>query len=144
VTSNPFLGRWRIEEMECWDRDFLDLVVPAFIEFEQKNSGSFQFGAVVGWLDYRVTTRGTKPAAEWSWEGHNDSDQACGRGWAELQDGELVGRLFIHCSDDSSFRAVRAAVVSSVRSARRASLQARRRSKAPSNHALQRTRSARR
>jgi hypothetical protein len=28
-------GRWRIVEMELWDRDDLDLVGPVFIEFTE-------------------------------------------------------------------------------------------------------------
>lgn len=27
------VGRWRIETMELWDRDAIDLVEPGFIEF---------------------------------------------------------------------------------------------------------------
>ncbi len=136
-SMNPFLGRWRIEEMECWRREYLDLVVPAFIEFERERGGSFQFGTVVGWLDYRVMRRGETVVAEWSWEGRNDTDSACGRGWAELQGGGLVGHLYIHCSDDSSFRAVRAPVGSG-----RPVPRPRGRSRARSNPALQRTRFA--
>jgi len=25
--KNPYLGKWRIREMEVWDKDFIDLVV---------------------------------------------------------------------------------------------------------------------
>jgi hypothetical protein len=107
VAANPFLGRWRIEEMSNWGRDFLDLVVPAFIEVERETGGSFQFGAVTGWLDYRITGRGASPLAEWSWEGEDEMDPACGRGWARVKNTALVGHLFFHCSEESSFRAVR-------------------------------------
>jgi hypothetical protein len=37
--------------MEVWDADYIDLVVPGFLEFEWDESrlmGQFQFGAVVG------------------------------------------------------------------------------------------------
>ena len=33
-------GKWRIVEMEAWDKDFLDLVEPAYILFGQ-TSGEF-------------------------------------------------------------------------------------------------------
>ncbi len=36
-------GRWRIVEMELWDRDDLDLVGPAFIEFDEDRTGRFAF-----------------------------------------------------------------------------------------------------
>ena len=40
--------------MEEWDRDYIELVVPDFIAFENDNSGSFQFGTVKGRLDCRI------------------------------------------------------------------------------------------
>ncbi len=93
--------------MECWDREYPDLVVPAFIEFEEGSDGSFQFGTVCGGIDYRIVGRGDAGRVEWSWEGMHDTDPGSGRGWAEIRGGELVGRLFIRASDDSSFRALR-------------------------------------
>jgi hypothetical protein len=46
-------GRWRILEMDLWDRDAFDLVGPAFIEFSRDGTGSFGFIAVQGWMDCR-------------------------------------------------------------------------------------------
>ena len=105
--KNPFLGRWRIIEMEQWDRDYIDLVVPGYIEFEKDNLGSFQFGTVQGGLDCRLETGAECERVEFSWEGVNDNDPGSGRGWAELRDGQLYGRLYIHCGDDSWFKARR-------------------------------------
>lgn len=100
-------GRWRIIEMELWDQDALDLLGPAFIEFGADNSGSFQFIAVEAWMDVRPVDRGGRSGVEFSWEGHDEGDQASGRGWASLAaDGRLAGRIFIHLGDDSSFEAV--------------------------------------
>lgn len=106
--SAPFLGAWRIVQMELWERDYLDLEVPAHITFEKDRLGSFQFGAVRGWIDYRVTADGASSKVEFSWEGFNDSDPSCGRGWAAIADDRLVGRLYLHNSDDSAFVAERA------------------------------------
>ena len=39
------IGRWRVVEMELWDRDVLDLVKPAFIEIGKE--GGLGFIAVV-------------------------------------------------------------------------------------------------
>lgn len=45
-------GNWRITETGTWDTDYLDLVEPAFIAFEQAGVGSeFRFGAVVASLN---------------------------------------------------------------------------------------------
>jgi len=103
--KDRFIGRWKITEMEMWKKKYIDLVVPGFIEFEDKQQGSFQFGAVKGWLDTRLVD-GPEPRVEWSWEGMSDRDTACGRGYAVLKGETLEGRIFIHASDDSWFKAV--------------------------------------
>jgi hypothetical protein len=94
-------------EMEEWDRDYIDLIVPGHITFERDGAGSFQFGTCRGWLDCRIERVGTEERIEFSWEGFNDTDPGCGRGWAVIRGTELHGRLYIHTSDDSSFRAIR-------------------------------------
>jgi len=101
-------GRWRIEEMDLWDRDALDLVQPAFIEFGRDRSGSFGFIAVEGWLDCHEAQIDGKPGIEFSWQGYDDGDQVSGRGWTVLgEDRFLRGRIFFHQGDDSGFRAAR-------------------------------------
>ena len=106
--AKAFKGRWRISEMDVWDNDYLDLVEPAHIVFESENDGAFVFGTVKGWLDVRHGARDGSACAEFSWEGLNDTDPACGRGWVILGTaGRLVGHNFIHNSDDSGFVAER-------------------------------------
>jgi hypothetical protein len=106
--DKQFLGTWFIEEMEVWDKDAIDLLGPANIAFDDDELGSFQFIAVVGFTDCRFSEREGKPFVEFSWQGNDDSDEACGRGWAEISDdGKLRGRIFIHCGDDSAFTAKR-------------------------------------
>ena len=106
--SKQIVGHWRITEMGMWDRDYLDMEVKAFIEFEPDGMGHFQFGLVQGDMDYRLTDRDGKPAVEWSWEGNDECDPAMGRGWAVLEtEKNLVGRFFFHQGDDSSLRAER-------------------------------------
>ena len=114
-TPISFAGYWRITEMEVWGPKYLDLIVPAYIEFEDEMMGGFQFGAVRGWIDCRFGERDGVPLVEFSWEGENDADKGCGRGWAVLRDQQLEGRLFLHCSDDSWFRASRATRVTSAK-----------------------------
>ena len=90
--------------MDVWDNDDLKLIEPAYIPFEGANDGSFVFGAVKGWLDVRYGSRDGSACAEFSWEGYNDADPACGRGWVTLGTaGRLVGHIFIHNSDESTF-----------------------------------------
>jgi hypothetical protein len=101
--------RWRITEMSEWGRDFLDMEVKAFIELEQDGNDQFQFGLVRGIIDYRSGERDGRPAVEWTWEGNDACDPVMGLGWAVLVNkGTLLGRLFIHQGDSSSFRAEKA------------------------------------
>jgi len=101
-------GRWRILEMDLWDRDALDLVAPAFIEFSRDGSGSFGFIVVEGWMDCRRVDIDGRPGVEFSWAGSDEGDQVSGRGWARLQDDDsLHGRIFFHLGDNSGFRATR-------------------------------------
>jgi len=105
-----FLGYWKITHMETWAQHYVDLVVPGFIEFTYEDNllmGRFQFGTVSGWLDCRLRDLEGAMCIEWSWQGHLDTDPGCGRGWAQLVDGALVGHLFIHCGDDSAFSATK-------------------------------------
>src|SRR5687768_5610063 len=100
-------GRWRIVEMELWDRDAVDLLGPAFIEIGSDGFGSFRFIAVDGRMDVRAVRRDGLPGIEFSWDGNDECDPASGRGWAVLSDdGSLSGRIFLHGGDDSAFRAV--------------------------------------
>ena len=108
-TPERFVGYWRISEMELWDADYLDLVVPAFLEFDREQMGQFQFGTVRGWLDCRFSERDGVPVVDFSWEGENDNDPGCGRGWGALRGDRLEGRLYIHRGDDSGFVASRTA-----------------------------------
>jgi len=83
------VGRWRIETMDLWDRDAINLVESGFIELDADGTGQFGFIAVR------------------SWQGGDEGDDVCGHGWAALtDDGTLNGHLFFHLGDDSGFHAV--------------------------------------
>jgi hypothetical protein len=105
--KSPFLGRWHIVSMSMWDEDYLNEEVQAFIEFDDKGGGSFQFGYVQGIIDYREGLRDGQPAVEFSWEGGDGADGTplTGRGWAILRDDGLNGMIFIHQGDESEFEA---------------------------------------
>ena len=66
---SQFVGRWHIVSMSMWDEDYFNEEVQAFIEFDDKGSGSFQFGYVHGLIDYREGLRDGHPAADFSWGG---------------------------------------------------------------------------
>jgi hypothetical protein len=100
---SPYIGTWRIIEMEQWDQDYIDLVVPGYIAFREHNLGEFQFGTVHGEIDYRFEPYQETERLEFSWEGEDDMDPVSGRGWAIIQDGQLQGRLYCHEGDESGF-----------------------------------------
>ena len=114
-TPAKFAGRWRIVEMEQWERNALDENEPAHIEFGSHSGGTFGFLYVFGDMDCRF--EGDR--VEFSWVGHDEMDEASGRGWAQIDgDGKLHGHIFFHDGDDSSFVARKSA--SSHRGQRRA------------------------
>ena len=102
-------GRWRITAMDLWDLEDIDLIEPAFIEFDQDRTGHFRFIAVEGFMDWRYGRPRERPCVEFTWEGDDDGDRANGRGWVTLEpDGSLRGHIYFHLGDDSGFRAARA------------------------------------
>jgi hypothetical protein len=102
--AKAFIGSWRIVEMDQWDDDVLDLDEEAHLTFQGAADGEIAFGALKGFLDVRYSTRDGSACAEFSWEGHDDRDPACGRGWVTLGTaGRLVGHFYIHNGDDSGF-----------------------------------------
>lgn len=105
--TSPIVGTWRIVDMEVWSRDAFELEGPALMIFKEDGTGRFNFIAVQGWMDARFVIREGREAVEFSWEGNNERDPASGRGWAELNDDRLEGRLFFHLGDDSGFTAER-------------------------------------
>jgi hypothetical protein len=103
----PFVGKWRITDMEVWGQDYVDMEVPGFIRIDSGGTGRFQFGLVSGDMDGRVEQCGDSTRFEFSWSGQDENDPACGRGWAVIQNSELCGRIYLHLADDSAFRTTR-------------------------------------
>ena len=66
-TPKKFAGKWRIVQTELWDRDALDLVVPAYITFGAEGLGYFQMIAVEGGIDCRFDG----DRVEFSWIGED-------------------------------------------------------------------------
>ena len=93
--ARSFAGRWRIVEMDVWDNDAIDEVEEAHITFGPGAHGEIAFIAVSGDLDVRYGSRDGSACAEFSWQGSDDGEQACGRGWAMIGTaGRLVGQIY--------------------------------------------------
>ncbi len=74
--KSKITGRWLIDSMTMWDREFIDEEIRGYFEFGARNHGSFQFGYVQGEIDYRIGERDGKPAVEFSWNGQDEMDPA--------------------------------------------------------------------
>lgn len=108
--ENPFIGVWHIVSMSAWDESYFNEEVQAFIEFEPYGTGLFQFGYLRGEIDCKASEREGIPGVEFSWEGIDgvDGRSVTGRGWANVQHGELRGKFFIHLGEESEFAAKQA------------------------------------
>ena len=82
------IGRWRIVSSDVWERDYLDLVQPAFIPIGQDGRGELAFGAANASLDL------------------DEGDAVNGSGSVELlEDGSLEVEISFHLGDDAVLRA---------------------------------------
>ena len=89
--------------MPDYDDEFPDMMGPAYILFGP-TGGEFAFGCVTG----AFAGGGEHDAVAFDWHGADEMDEACGDGWAELQDdGSLVGEITFHNRDQSGFIARR-------------------------------------
>lgn len=103
--KQKLIGKWRIESMELWDSEFIDLVEEGHFTFSENGMGSFVFGAVTAEIDWvRETGSGR---TDFTWEGSDEGDPASGRGWAVIEDDQLKGRIYFHRGDASEFAASR-------------------------------------
>ena len=101
---SPLIGKWRIVEAGLWDRNYLDMSGPAFIEFKGDGSGETRFGCVVAGLEcsYSPST------AIFTWQGHDEMDEADGDGFAELNDdGTLSVEFSFRNGDEATLKAQR-------------------------------------
>ena len=103
--SVPFKGKWRIVQMDLWNKAYLDMLGPAHITFQTKGQGEFAFGCVQATMacDYATQT------VFFTWEGCDEMDPVHGEGSAEItDDGFLEGEIAFHNGDESGFKAQRA------------------------------------
>lgn len=79
--GTDFTGTWHIYEMEAWDEDYFNMDVQAYIRIDPNNLGVFQFGLVSGGLDGKLVDSADGERFEFTWEGNDECDPACGSGW---------------------------------------------------------------
>ena len=92
------------KRISVWDNEFLYLVEEAHFTFRGTADGEIAFGALKGFLDVRYGSLDGSACAEFSWEGYDENDPACDRGWVVIGTaGRLVGHFYIHNGEDSGF-----------------------------------------
>jgi uncharacterized protein YndB with AHSA1/START domain len=106
--KNEYLGRWHIVEMERWEQDFVDQVVPGYILIAEHDVGEFQFGTLCGSMECHIEPYEDSERLTFEWESDDEMDPLNGRGWATINEkGQLEGRFYFHDGDDSGFIAER-------------------------------------
>ena len=101
-----YSGKWRITEMEMWDRDYFDMEVEAYIEISPNGSGKFQFGLVCGQIRGKMSKDGEE--FRFRWDGSDECDEASGSGWLKLKgENSLDGHIELHEGDESDLVAER-------------------------------------
>ena len=104
ATDCELIGRWRIVEADLWDRDYLDLVEPAYIAFGKNGRGEFAFGAVDATMELGYGQR----IVFFDWTGFDEGDEIRGSGSAQLEDnGTIEIELSFHNGDDAILKARR-------------------------------------
>jgi len=101
------IGTWHITEMEGWDADYINLVVPGYVSIDRNGHGFMQFDAVEADLDCRVEDVAGIGRLEFTMQGFDEGDPISGRGWVTVSGSEMTGRIFIHHGDESGFKAVK-------------------------------------
>jgi hypothetical protein len=104
ATNCQLIGRWRIVEADQWDRDYLNLVEPAYITIGKDGTGEFVFGVVYATLDVEYG----HSVVFFTWMGSAEGDEVRGSGSAELQDdGTIEIELSFEGGDDAVMKARR-------------------------------------
>ncbi len=100
-----YAGRWRIVSMECWDADYFDMEVAAYVIINEDLSGKFQFGLVQGQMNERVTAGAAY--YRFTWSGFDENDAVSGRGWLRVDGDQAEGHIEFDLGDKSKFVAQR-------------------------------------
>jgi hypothetical protein len=65
------IGRWRIVEADLWDRDYLDLVVPATTTIGADGHGEIAYGAMQASLELEYS----RSIVFFTWAGFDEMDE---------------------------------------------------------------------
>ena len=106
AVKKKFVGRWRITELQGFDSDYVNLCGPAQIRISTRGTGRMNYGAVDAELDCKMDDLDAR-VLRFSFEGGDEGDPICGRGYCQVDGEVMTGRIFRHGSDECGFRARR-------------------------------------
>ncbi len=99
-----YRGWWRIINTGTWVNDGIDMLGPALISFTGYDD-RLRMHCLLAY----VKARSIKTGISFTWKGAWEYEQMSGTGTAKLgENGQLIGKIKIKNSDDSSFIAERA------------------------------------
>ncbi len=99
------IGRWRINKADLWDRDYLDLVQPAYLQISRDGWAELAFGALTpgGEIEYSRTT------VLFRWNGFDEANEISGEASFEFDDdGTIEIQFSFDSGDDANLTAHRA------------------------------------
>ena len=100
--KSAVMGKWRIFQSDDYETSDLDLVEPAFIQFNADGTGEFKYICVNGAMNCGYSPRG----AEFDWQGFDEMDEVSGSGDVDLgQDGILTITISRFMGDEDNFKA---------------------------------------
>jgi hypothetical protein len=106
--KKKFVGWWRITALEGYNADYVDLCGPAMLSISSRGTGQMNFGAAEAELDGKMDDLDER-VVRFSFEGGDEGDPMCGRGYCIVDEDEMTGRLFRHLGDTFGFKAKRLA-----------------------------------
>jgi hypothetical protein len=101
-----FVGKWRITELEGFDAGYVDLCGPGMLDISTRGHGYMNFGAIEIMLDCKTDDLDER-VLRFSYEGQDEGDSICGRGYCLLDGDQMTGRIFRHLGDEFRFKAKR-------------------------------------
>jgi hypothetical protein len=93
------VGRWRITDADLWDRDYLDMAEPAYVQIGRDGWGSWLSVALPPPANWNIRA----PLSSSAWSGFDEGHEISGDGSGELQDD---GTIEIELSFDNGDYAI--------------------------------------
>jgi len=90
-----YYGRWNIESMEGWDKDYINLVEQAHIHIESDGSGKMIWGAMSSTISGKYNA--ALKQYEFNWHGFDEGDHVSGEVQVRLtSNGEAIATMHMN------------------------------------------------